>query len=76
MGGLGRAPDQKGDTNWHCDTVSIGRFYMICAHGHKGQPMDLCAKHAERYSGTVEFCPRCNTDPPGHRCKVELRHAS
>lgn len=83
MGGLGRPPDQKGDTNWFCDTVSVGRFYMMCEHGHKGQPMDLCAKHAEKYSKigkdgltTVQFCPRCNTDPPGHRCQVRLHHVS
>lgn len=76
LGGLGRAPDQKGDTNWFCDTVSVGRFYMVCEHGHRGQLMDLCAKHADKYRASVEFCPRCNTDPPGHRCKVRLHHAS
>jgi hypothetical protein len=77
LGGLGRAPDKKGDTNWFCDTVSVGRFYMECAHGHRGQPMDLCAKHVEKYgNGTVKFCPRCNTDPPGHRCELKIIHAS
>jgi hypothetical protein len=77
LGGLGRPPDKKQDTNWFCDTVAVGRFIMVCEHGHKGQIMDLCGKHVERFSdGKVTFCPRCNVEPPGHKCRIDIRSVS
>jgi hypothetical protein len=76
LGGLGRAPDQKGDTNWHCDRPKVGRFRMICDHGHTGPIVPLCEKHRAEFWDSITFCPRCNTEPPGHKCQVTMFHVS
>lgn len=77
MGGLGRAPDQKGDTNWHCKNPWVGRFRFVCDHGHRGEITELCRAHWREFdSKDIHFCPRCNMDPPGHACSVTLIHVS
>lgn len=81
LGGLGRAPDQKGDTNWHCDRLKVGRFRMACEHGHIGPIVPLCEKHRAEFfakceSNDLTFCPRCNQEPPGHKCRIEMYHIS
>ena len=70
MGGLGDASQVS--KQWYCPTRMVGRFVMVCAHGHKGRPMKLCRRHLQAFSD-VQFCPRCNQDPNGgHRCHVKL----
>jgi len=72
LGGLGATPT----TNWFCPNPSDGRFRMECAHGHKGQIMLICRKHYAEFANRVEFCPRCNMVPPGHKCKLRIRGLS
>lgn len=71
LGGLSSSAPSR---QWYCPTRAIGRYRMECAHGHRGQKMPLCGKHAREFrSGKVQFCPRCNTDPDkGHRCRLSL----
>ena len=49
---------------WVCKARSDGRYTMSCAHGHAGQPQDLCNGHVmmirKRASGV---CPPC-VHPP------------
>lgn len=72
MGGLGDA--NQVSKQWYCPTRSIGRYYMECEHGHKGQIMKLCGKHFREFNGKVSFCPRCNTNENnGHNCQLTLR---
>lgn len=74
LGGLSR---QRVATQWFCDHRAVGHFYMVCEHGHRGQMMPLCMKHYTMYKGgKVQFCPRCNELPPGHRCPLKLEHVS
>lgn len=75
LGGLGNA--NLVDKQWYCPTRSIGRYFMECEHGHKGQVMKLCGKHFREFRTAVTFCPRCNTDDAtGHKCKLVLRSVS
>jgi hypothetical protein len=69
---LGGISSSKVTQQWYCPTVSVGRFYMVCEHGHKGQVMKLCQKHHDEFDGKVTFCPRCNNTPPGHNCNLRL----
>lgn len=69
LGGLSKS---RPTTQWYCDRRAIGRFIMECEHGHKGQVMPLCAKHRAQYGDSVTFCPRCNAEPPGHKCNLSL----
>lgn len=74
LGGIG---PQKPDRQWYCPTRSIGRYQMQCEHGHKGQIMHLCAKHVKEFGGgAVKFCPKCNTNAPGHKCTLTLEELS
>jgi hypothetical protein len=74
MGGLG---ESKIKHQWYCPKLAIARFRMECEHGHRGQVMPLCGDHYKEYSGgKVQFCPRCNQEPPGHKCKLEMREVS
>ena len=73
LGGIG---PQTPDRQWYCPTPSIGRFQMTCAHGHRGQIMHLCQKHFSEFRTDVSFCPKCNTNPPGHRCQLALEALS
>ena len=69
LGGLGnQAPDKQ----WYCPSRWVGRYRMTCEHGHRGQVMKLCKKHVTEFSGKVTFCPRCNAEPPGHKCKLVM----
>lgn len=74
LGGLSStAPERQ----WYCPMRWEGRYVMECAHGHKGQIMKLCTKHRLEFSaGAVTFCPPCNANPPGHRCKLEMKMVS
>jgi hypothetical protein len=45
---------------------------MECEHGHRGQVMKLCGKHYREFKDKVTFCPRCNTNLPGHKCNLKL----
>lgn len=69
LGGLG---ESKVAHQWFCPTPAVGRFRMECPHGHKGQVMPLCAAHYEQYKDAVDYCPRCNTEPPGHKCRLKM----
>jgi hypothetical protein len=73
---LGNLKDAKNVRHqWYCPTKAVGRFRMVCAHGHHGQIMDLCMKHYLRYKDCVTFCPRCNgTDD--HKCRLYMEHVS
>lgn len=73
LGGLG---PQTPARQWYCPTKSIGRYRMQCAHGHQGQIMDLCAKHVKEFGKAVTFCPRCNAEPPGHKCGLIMTEVS
>ena len=75
LGGLSSA---KPFHQWACKTRSIGTFRMTCEHGHKGQPMPLCAFHARKFKvrEKPQFCPRCNSTLPGHRCEITLTEIS
>lgn len=75
---LGGLSQQKVGTQWACKSRAVGRFIMVCEHGHKGQMMPLCESHFKQYSGgKVQFCPRCNSDPNfHHRCALKLQHVS
>lgn len=71
---LGGLTDPKGQrvTQWMCQRLSIGRFRMVCFHGHQGQIMPLCSAHWQQYKSGVSFCPRCNIPPNDHRCALTL----
>lgn len=71
-GGLGAG---KVTTQWYCPTKSVGRFRMVCEHGHKGQVMKLCQKHFDEFNGKVTFCPRCNA-VNDHKCTLKLESVS
>lgn len=73
LGGLSSAAPK---TNWYCDHRAVGHFTMKCQHGHKGQVMALCNKHYMMYRNSVDFCPRCNATPPGHKCRLVMEHIS
>lgn len=73
LGGIG---PQKPDRQWYCPTKAIGRYVMECEHGHRGQIMHLCAKHFREFGDAVTFCPKCNTNAPGHKCKLVMREVS
>lgn len=66
LGGL-YGPEYEGKIKWVCENPADGRFYMECAHEHRGQDMHLCRPHVamiqKRMSG---ICPRC-VMPPGAR---------
>lgn len=72
-GGLGYG---KVTTNWYCPTRAIGRFRMVCEHGHKGQVIKPCQKHFTEFNGKVKFCPRCNIPPNDHRCTLTMEPVS
>lgn len=43
-----------------CPEVADRRMRMVCAHGHEGPVMDLCARHAsEIMSRMSDCCTRC-----------------
>lgn len=69
---LGGLSGQKSSQQWYCDNISVARFRMECEHGHRGQIMPLCQKHWKQYANGVQFCPRCNAAPPGHKCNLKL----
>jgi hypothetical protein len=74
LGGLSSA---KPTVQWYCPSFSVGRFFMRCWHGHKGQIMTLCEKHHTEFQGKVTFCPRCNMEPStAHKCKLKLEGVS
>lgn len=73
---LGGLASQKPSRQWYCPTPSIGRYRMVCEHGHKGQVMDLCASHWKQFKDSVTFCPKCNAEPPGHKCTLRLEGIS
>lgn len=73
LGGLSSSAPSR---QWYCSNVSEGRFRMECEHGHRGQVMPLCRKHFQQYSHSVTFCPRCNMEPPGHKCDLVIRAVS
>lgn len=66
LGGLGAQPEEVaragGDVKmWFCPIPAVGKFQLMCEHGHKGEPMPLCEKHRKEFGdGQIEFCPRCN----------------
>lgn len=68
LGGLG---SQQASTHWHCRNKSIGRFRMVCEHGHKGQVMKPCQTHYNEFNNQVKFCPRCNADSD-HKCNLTM----
>lgn len=75
LGGL--ADINRERRGWYCPTRSVGRFRMVCEHGHQGQIMDLCARHVTEFGhGKVTFCPRCNAEPPGHKCELKMVEVS
>jgi hypothetical protein len=73
LGGLG---SQKPSVQWYCKNPSAGRYRMECEHGHRGQIMEPCVVHLRQFRDAVTFCPRCNTDPPGHKCKLLIHEVS
>jgi hypothetical protein len=73
LGGIG---PQTPARQWYCPTKAIGRYVMTCEHGHKGQIMHLCGKHKAQFGDAVTFCPKCNTNPPGHKCKLIMTEVS
>lgn len=72
LGGLGSKADQQ----WYCPNRWMGRYRMQCEHGHQGQVMKLCTKHFREFCNKVTFCPRCNAEPPGHKCSLTLETVS
>jgi hypothetical protein len=72
---LGGLSASKPNVQWYCDFPAVGRFRMVCEHGHKGQIMDLCLKHHAMYKDTVTFCPRCNATDD-HKCTLKLEMIS
>lgn len=74
LGGLSSSTPAR---QWYCPHVAVGRFYMQCAHGHRGQVMPLCQSHYQQYAQGVKFCPRCNSnDDKAHKCELTLVHIS
>jgi hypothetical protein len=73
LGGIG---PQTPARQWICKTPSIGRYVMECAHGHRGQIMHLCAAHKKEFGNAVTFCPKCNTNAPGHKCNLVMTEVS
>jgi hypothetical protein len=74
---LGGLSSSKPFHQWACKTRAIGHFRMTCEHGHKGQMMPLCDMHAKQFkTRDMTFCPRCNAEPPGHKCKLSLTEIS
>lgn len=69
LGGLSKS---KPNVQFYCPRRSIGRYYMVCEHGHRGQEMPLCHTHRVEFGNSVTFCPRCNAEPPGHKCNLRL----
>lgn len=73
LGGIG---PQTPARQWICKNKSIGRYTMECEHGHKGQIMHLCGSHKKEFGDAVTFCPSCNTNAPGHKCKLTMTEVS
>lgn len=75
LGGL-ENDNARVTTNWYCPTRAVGRFRMVCDHGHKGQVIKPCEKHRREFDGKVKFCPRCNIPPNDHRCTLRMEPVS
>lgn len=82
---LGGASDwhpskSKGGRFWYCPTPAVGRFRMVCTHGHRGQIMYLCQNHYDQYKTGVKFCPRCHEPGkelhPQQQCDLHLEPVS
>lgn len=72
LGGIG---PQTPSVQWYCETRAVARYYMECAHGHRGPLMYLCRKHYHQYQDKVTFCPKCN-DNHDHKCQVTIYEKS
>lgn len=52
-------PDNVAQGEWRCDQPAVIRCRMVCAHGHKGQVMQLCSwrddvvRHGEFVAGAT-----------------------
>jgi hypothetical protein len=68
LGGL-VGEEHLGKHMWHCDRLSGGTFRMVCAHGHRGQPMPLCLPGLVRApDGSMMF-------HPGHVAELSRRQS-
>ncbi len=73
---LGGLSSSKPKVQWYCPTRAVVHARMTCRHGHHGQMMGVCGKHFREFEKAVTFCPRCNQDPPGHKCRLVLESIS
>jgi len=75
MGGL-YGPEYEGRIKWECTNPSDGVWRMECAHGHRGQPMNLCRPHvgmiAKRMAG---ICPPCVMPPVARGLFEDIKRA-
>lgn len=85
LGGIGpQTPSKQWFCNHEINTACLpasgkglalagGRYRMECAHGHKGQIMELCGHHLAEFRTAVSFCPRCNQEPKtSHKCSLKI----
>lgn len=75
LGGL-YGPQYEGRIKWNCQNPATVRAFMECAHGHKGQLMDLCRAHVgeiqKRMSG---ICPPCVMPPMARGLHEDIQRA-
>lgn len=77
---LGNLSTWRPEKFWFCPTAAVGRFRMVCTHGHRGQIMYLCKAHYDQYKTGVKFCPRCHEPGkelhPQQQCDLRLEPVS
>jgi hypothetical protein len=74
---LGGLDERKPTKQWYCPNHSVGKYRMVCEHGHVGPTMKLCVRHYNEFgTGEVRFCPRCNIPPNDHKCTVKAERVS
>lgn len=77
---LGNLSQWRPEKFWFCPTAAVGRFRMVCTHGHRGQIMYLCQSHYDQYKTGVKFCPRCHEPGkelhPQQQCDLHLEPVS
>jgi hypothetical protein len=68
---LGGLVDERylGRHMWHCPRLAAGTFRMVCAHGHRGQPMPLCGP------GVVRAPDGAAVYHPGHIAEIAKRQS-
>jgi hypothetical protein len=76
MGGVNKASSEP--YQWQCQNFAQGRYWMICANGHRGQ-VKLCYGHVwmiQHHHSRAKngLCPRCAWPPRARELDEKLNH--